>query len=78
MGGLIKEIKEASQLLPEWIVKHTKRDANQVAHELAKLASRWKQCKVMHFRVPPNVHALVDKEVPLSLNDVTPCNPIPP
>jgi hypothetical protein len=38
-AGLIAEIKEASQLLPEC----KRREANQVAHGLAQLAARQQQ-----------------------------------
>jgi hypothetical protein len=40
VGGAHLGDKEASQLLLAWQVVHARRDANQVAHELAKLAIR--------------------------------------
>jgi ribonuclease HI len=52
-AGLISEIKEASQLLPQRRLVHARREANMVAHELAKLATRSHQGAVITNGVPP-------------------------
>jgi hypothetical protein len=77
-AGLISEIKEASQLLPEWRFVHVKREANQVAHGLAKLATTQQQCMVMRLSVSPGIQALVDRDVLMPQNAVSSCNSVPP
>jgi hypothetical protein len=53
-----------AQLLPECRFVHVRREANQVAHELAQLAMRKRQAVVMRFNVPPDIQSLVDRETP--------------
>jgi hypothetical protein len=57
--GLILEIKDISRLLPDCKVAHVRRDANQVAHGLAQLAKKKRQCMVMHGNVPQEIQAMV-------------------
>jgi hypothetical protein len=45
--GIIAEIKEASQLLPECKFMHAKREGTQLAHGLAKHATLYQQSMVL-------------------------------
>jgi hypothetical protein len=61
-AGIIKEIKDLSLLLPDCCFMHVRREGNQVAHSLAQLAKRSKQCKVMRFSTPVVVRRIVELE----------------
>jgi hypothetical protein len=69
------QIKGVTRLLPVSKFMHIRRNANQVAHGLARLAMQARCGKVMHFQAPSEVQALVDrksKEPSLLLKMVTP------
>jgi ribonuclease HI len=76
-AGIIREIKEMSWLLLECKFSHTQRGTNQAAHGLAQLAMRRRQCKVMHFSVPPGILPLVVKDAQEFVRTDTSCNPNP-
>jgi ribonuclease HI len=59
-SGHIEEIKGSSRMLSACKVAHVGRDANQVAHDLAQLAKKKRQCMAMHGNVPLEIRALVD------------------
>jgi hypothetical protein len=62
--GLLKELKEAIQLLPEVKINHIRREQNQVAHSLAQLALQRDMCKTASFSVPPDIAPWVDRDKP--------------
>jgi hypothetical protein len=59
---VLAEIKGVTRLLPACRFMHIRRDANQVAHGLARLAIQARCAKVMRFQAPSEVQALVDRE----------------
>jgi hypothetical protein len=60
--GILLEIQVVCNLLPDYNVRHIRREANQVAHGLAQEDIRQRQCAVMRFRTPPCVQELVENE----------------
>jgi hypothetical protein len=56
-----------SLLLPDYCFMHVRREGNQVAHSLAQLAKRSKQCKVIRFNTTP---LLVRRIVELEAKDI--------
>jgi hypothetical protein len=73
--GSIAEIKALSQLLLECSFRHVRRDANQVAHELARLAMRRKQSRVKCFSFPPEISRVVQKDGQNYVMSGLGCNP---
>jgi hypothetical protein len=68
------EIKEISQLLPDCYFNHVRREGNQVAHVLAQLAMRRKQCKVKRFSIPKDISKIVEKDVNDGVMTAPNCN----
>jgi hypothetical protein len=54
-AGLIKEIRAVSNLLPGYMFRHVRREANIVAHKLAHKAIVNQECVVMRFSMPEDV-----------------------
>jgi hypothetical protein len=57
----VVEIQAACNLMPQFRV-HGCREANRVAHELAKMGMQKRDCVVMHFSVPGEIRGLVQGE----------------
>jgi GMP synthase PP-ATPase subunit len=61
-SGILNEIRAASAQLPEVKPVGVKRDANRVAHILARQAIRLKEYMTMHYSCPGSVRSLVEEE----------------
>jgi hypothetical protein len=59
---VVEEIRAACNLLPQFQVMHTYREANRIAHELAKMGLQKKECGVLRFSMPEEVRSLVQVE----------------
>jgi ribonuclease HI len=57
-SGLVEETRAVCNLLPQYQVMHVRREANGVAHELAKRAIQKKECVVMRFRLRLDIQGL--------------------
>jgi hypothetical protein len=64
--GTITEIKEPSQLLPDYSFIHVRHSGNQVGHALAQLAMRMKQCSVLRASIPKEIAKLVKNDLDTS------------
>jgi hypothetical protein len=51
-AGILMEIGEVMQLLPQTTIGHIRREANSVAHDLAQRALKFQECVVMQQNVP--------------------------
>jgi hypothetical protein len=74
--GIIKEIKELNQLLPDCCFNHVRSEGNQVKHNLAQLAKRSKQCKVMRFSTPLDVRKTVELDAKDIVVPIPGCNSV--
>jgi ribonuclease HI len=72
--GIISEIKDLCQLFPDYSFAHVRREGNQVAHGVAKLALRKKQCIVKRFSIPQEVVKLVNDDLNASKRSNVSCN----
>ena len=59
---IVDEAKLAGEGLLEWIVIHTKRESNWVAHELAQLAKRTRHSAVWRFAAPACVEQYIAQD----------------
>ncbi|OEL24899.1 hypothetical protein BAE44_0014079, partial [Dichanthelium oligosanthes] len=62
LNFIIKDTIEAGRSLPEFVFKHTKREQNCVAHELAQLAKRTRHAAVWHLRFPVCEEQIIAQE----------------
>ncbi|GJN39711.1 hypothetical protein PR202_gb28846 [Eleusine coracana subsp. coracana] len=67
--GIRQEIQAASELLPECMFRKVSRNANRVAHALAKRAMSKGEFVVKRFGYPPCVGSLVLLETPTDCGD---------
>jgi hypothetical protein len=61
-AGVISKIQAVGHILPACRFSHVRREANQVAHELAQRGLSHQQAVVMRLKVPPDLQALVRRE----------------
>jgi hypothetical protein len=62
--GVLWEIKAACNLLLDFRLVVVRREANEVAHNLAKLTLARKECVVKRFDCPDSVRSIVEREAP--------------
>ena len=62
---LVAEVLDMACLLPSFRIRHTKREQNGVAHELAQLAKRLNHCAAWREQVYFCIEHLVAQELPL-------------
>jgi ribonuclease HI len=74
-AGVVEEIRAACNLLPQFRVMHTYREANRIAHELAKMGLQKQACGVLRFNTPEEVRILVQVEAVATPEGVQACNP---
>jgi hypothetical protein len=74
--GTITEIKELSQLFPNCSFIHVRRSGNQVAHTLAQLAMRRKQCSVLRASIPQEIAKLVKNDLDTRVMSDPHCNSV--
>jgi hypothetical protein len=73
-AGVISEIIGLSRLLPACIFKHVGREANNVAHQLARRALEEYEWVVMRHDIPSDLRSLVNAETAGESDSPTRCN----
>jgi hypothetical protein len=61
-AGTISEIRGLSQILPDCKFLHVNRDANRVAHQLAKRAQERQEWMMLRHDVPPDIRSLAQAD----------------
>jgi hypothetical protein len=74
--GTVTEIRAACNLMPQFRVMHVCREANTVAHELAKMGMQKRDCVVMHFSMLGEIRDLVQGEAVKSQGGSQACNSV--
>jgi hypothetical protein len=72
---VIVEILGLSQLLPSCIFQRVERDANNIAHQLAKRALERHEWMVMRNDIPADLRSLVTAETAGEAGFPNRCNP---
>lgn len=72
--GVLQDIRGVGALLPEVVFDKVKREANSVAHSLAKLAVANNEMVVKRFRFPDCVRSIVELEAKEAEDSALACN----